>query len=219
MGKKSDNRSLREILASMTQKEKLNYLWSYYKWVPVVVLVVIAVIGSAIGIIREKSRDTLLSGMLVNVGMTEAGEHWFREELLNGLGGTEEDQLALESTWFGDLLSSNDPGADHTSAMKLTAKVTAHKLDYALMDDIAYGYYENQDVFSSLEEVLTPELLTAWEERIICHEGVPLALDLTDTPFAEKLLLSGGKIYLAFPGNTKNTEEILGFVELLTNWE
>ena len=55
MENKSDNRSLRQILAPMSRKEKINYLWSYYKWVPIALLAAIAVLCSVIGILAASS--------------------------------------------------------------------------------------------------------------------------------------------------------------------
>lgn len=218
MENKSDNRSLRQILAPMSRKEKINYLWSYYKWVPIALLAAIAVLCSVIGILAERSSSPLLSGVVVNLPVTESGEHYLTDTLFLELGGDPEEQhMDLQSIFFHDLLTTNDPSADQAMAMKVTAKVTARSLDYVLMDEVAYNYYKNQDVFSPLEEVLTAQQLEQYSGRIVLCEGVPLALELSGSDFAENYLSNSGKIYLAFPGNTENTALCIRLAEFLLN--
>ena len=212
MSPKRDNRKLKEILAPMSGKEKLSYLWSYYKWVPLVALLVIALLCSVIGILAEKKSEPLLRGVTVNLPVTENVDRFLTEELFAYLGGDAETQhMELQSIFFQDLLSTNDPSADRATAMKVTARVTTRSLDYVLMDEVGYDYYKNQDVFSPLE----PTLQQQYAEYVVYEDGVALALDLSGTAFAEICFPGSGKVYLAFPGNTDRGELCVAFAQLL----
>lgn len=219
MEKNRDQKKLKEILTPMSRKEKLSYLWTYYKWVPVTAVLVIAVLCSVIGIVSERRSETVLSGIIVNVPVTAGGEKYLTEQLLTELGGTPEEQhMELQSIFFQDLLTTDDPSVDQATAMKVTARVTTRSLDYVIMDEVGFGYYQNQDVFSPVDTVLTERQLSQWADRLVYHEGEPIALELTDTAFVTACMSAGGSVYLAFPGNTGNNDLCAEFAQRLLSW-
>ena len=62
-----DTRSFKDIMARMTWPERLEYLWTYYKWVLVAAVFAVILLCAAASILRAKTTETLFSISVVNV--------------------------------------------------------------------------------------------------------------------------------------------------------
>lgn len=215
----------KEATKGMTFQEKVDHFLTYYKWVLAVAAAVIAVISIVVTGIVNSRIETLYSGMLVNTFITEEGNTYLSEDLLTHLGGTGKRQrVNVEETYLENMSSSSNVEDKYISAMKVTVMVAAQELDYIMMNETAYNYYENETVFPPLTEVLPAELLEQLQEDIVYHtdwDGTtyPMAIDITDYAFARDCINADGRIYIAFCGNTGRTERNSLFVEYLLSWQ
>lgn len=154
-------REEREALKHGTFQQKFQYFMDYYKWY-VIAGVILAVI--AVSIIRD---------------MASTREYAFYAAFLNGL----EDQVPAETFWadFSARLELDTDkyttGADTTMSISLTfqdeATVTsmqklmvylaAGELDVVAGDSPTFLHFASTDTYFDLREILSPELLTAYE--------------------------------------------------------
>ncbi len=222
----NDTKPIKEILASMTFKEKVSYLWEYYKWIPIVTVLVIGSLISMIPGFIENSKEVLIGGMTINVILDEKTEQVLTDELFAFIGGTDpsRQKVTLGSSILLETDESGDASSAYAVAMQLAAEVSVSELDYILTDPVGKALLENQGLVTTLDAVFSAEYLETIQERIVYiknYEGaeVPFAIDLTDTAFAKACHLEKFGLYIAFPGNTGRNDQLDEFVDYLLNWK
>lgn len=213
---------LKEILAPMTWRERLEYLWEYYKLAFFAFIGVLLVVNSIIAI--QNAPDTVFNGMAANVVVPDGGESYLTDEWLQVIGGNpEKEVVGFNLTMFPrreEIITEEEL----TSAQNVTALAAAQMLDYVLMDMNALEYYLGDRIFCSLENVLTQEQLKQFENRFVYLEEVngttyPVAINISDTSFGQDCATIDGMVFIGFPGNTERTELSDDFFDYLLEWE
>ena len=219
---------LKEQLAPMSWKERIDHLWTYYKeylWVAaVVVILVAAMISSAINL----SKDILVTGMMVNLTIEQRGYNYLSEDYAEKIQADPTwEVVKLEYTVFDPLSDQANSEQNYYAAMTVVAEVSAQKLDYLLLDKAGMEFYIGQDVYMDLREFFTEEELAAFEkeDRLIYaqEEGVDhkwvAAVDITDTAFIRDNVTSEGPIYFALSGSTQHKETCRDMWEHINGWQ
>ena len=211
---------LKETLAPMPWKKRLEYLGTYYLWVPIVLLVLILAAASIIPSVLESRKEVLFGGMYVNIPLSEEGQTILTEELFTHLGGSDHSRQKVTLTRGSVNPDSEDIYAAYAETTTIAAQITARELDYILMDEVAKDYFAAHEITGSLEDLLTARQLEALRDRLVYREGsngskYPFAIDLTGTPFAAACGMTEAKLYVAFPGNTDRAERATDFVDYL----
>lgn len=214
------NRRFKELTAGMTGKEKLEYLWTYYKWVLVIAAFAILIVAIVATAVINTHTKYLYSGALVNVTPSEKAQSYLTEQwgdVLGKEGRFETVNMTLIS--FRDLHAAASD-VEAINAMRIPAMVAAGDLDYVITDDIGYSFYINHPVFSPLDTVFSPEELEQIDLPLIFdQEGVhPIAFDITSTALAQDCFTRGEAIYLAFPGNSERTTHDFAFLTYLLGY-
>ena len=217
--------SIKDALAGKSFEDKVEYLWTYYKWVLLVVAIVVCLISVVATSVRNRNTEILYSGMLVNTDLTEAGTQFLSDDYFAYLGGNEKNQdIVLTSTYFRNSETS-DPEMDSLAVMRLMASVLAGDMDYAILNDVAYEAYQNQLVFTELNEVLPEELLEQFAEQTVYFDdpelGVtyPQAINITDWAFVRDCVRPNGTVYLTFCNRSGSMAENEKFINYLLSWE
>lgn len=219
---------LKNDLKPMTFKEKCEHLWEYYKeWLLVVFLVIMG-ISLVTTIIANRSKEVLVSGMMVNIQIEQVGMNYLTTDYAKVLGATSKNQVAeMDATSFGDMLDPEEGENSYYASMILPARVTGKMLDYMIMDEFALEYYILQDIYMDLRDFFTPEELEqlAAEDRLIYiqEEGdldrMPIAVKITNLDFVKDNVNTEGEIYLSFSGSTPRPEMCRHVWEYLHAWE
>lgn len=218
-------KGIAEATAGMSLKQKAEYFWTYYKWVLAVAAGVIVLICIVVSSVMNKSVTTLYSGIVINTELSEEGQAYLSDGWFEQLGGVEKkEKVDISSTYYNDLSATQDPEADAAAAMRVTAMVAAKELDYIIMDELSFNYYKKAAIFSSPEEMLSQGQIDRFSDKIVYYtdeeDGVtyPVAIDITDTAFAQNCLKAHGNVYIAFCGNTDRTERNSEFFDYLLDW-
>ena len=216
----ADFHPLLKTLSGMTWKEKINHLWTYYSWVLLTLAGVAIIISIIVTSIHGNRTQVLVSGYLVNIGASEEGEQYLKDNFFQALGGDEKKQTVNLTSRFLDLNSMS------TAFMQVDAMIAAKELDYVMADESGLELYMNHNVFSPLESLMTQEQLTPWSERLVYHTygnddeaAYAIAIDISDTPFAQNCLSSANSVYIAFPGNREDGLQASEILEYLLNWK
>ncbi len=220
-------RELLAILKPMSWKARLDYLWTYYKIVPIVLVCLLAVLSTVVTSIQNSKVETLHSGVLFGVSVSEEGAKALSDDLLVLLEGNGEDQVVNYQTL--SYMEGNDPAdlqANQSTTMQLIARLTARDVDYVIFTEGSYKNYVHPDgYYEDLRRVLTAQQMEAlsdrlvWTEKYEDIESYPVALDISDTEFAKCCNRVGEKLYLVIPIANPNVDRSPLFVDYLLNWK
>lgn len=198
-------------LKPMTARQRVEHLWMYYKEYLLCVFIVLSAISLVATIIINRSKETLVSGMLVNISMEQAGFDYLSTDYLERLGGVAGKQLAeLDYTSFGDPLDPEHGEDYYYASLILTSRVSGKMLDYMILDKYAMEYYIQQDVYMDLRKIFTEAELAQLESKqqliYAMEEGSddrkPVAIKITDIAFVKNNVHTDGDIYFALSGSS-----------------
>ena len=215
---------LKAILKPMSWKDRVEYLWTYYKVVLVAVVVVLAIISLVVSAIQSKHIQTLYSGALINLSV----EREDRDEMVNELTALLDGDGKNRIVKLTDIayIPGNDPEnfeVNDAGAMKLAMLVTTGSLDFILTDDDTYGELIEREPYANLQNILTQEQQTQLKDNMIWRKAdgenpsYPMALDISSTAFAKAVAPYEKVVYLVFVGNTENGERNQAFLDYILN--
>lgn len=215
-----NKKGLKEILSPMSFSEKLDYLWTYYKWVLAAAAGVVMLICIVVTCVKNIRTETLYCGMLINVEVSEEGNQFLTSQWFDALEGDPRgEKVELMTTYFQphSVTSSMDMVAG--SVIQVTAPVAAQEIDYILMDEVGFAYYQNYSIFAPLTDMISAGQLEQMSEYLkYSEEGHPVAIDISDSTFAADCITGEENVYLAFCGNTGRTAQNPQFLDYLLQW-
>lgn len=157
----------KESLKHLHGKQKIQYIWDYYKLPIVLFLIVLYIISYTLyGHFSEK--ETLLYTGLVNIS---AGEQ-LTGELSDGfLDSVNADPSETDLKLYTGLYLTDDPeDPDHeyayASRIKITASIDDERLDVVLMDKKSFDAFSQNGYLCNMEELLqkaASESTEAWK--------------------------------------------------------
>ncbi len=193
-------KKLKKDLAPMTWRQRLDHLWTYYKWV----LAVLVFLGFLLQIIITSAvnanTEILISGIGINVPLTEQGITCLSDGYLERLDGKKGQSVQF----LNEILDKDDQAlgteAMYATVVKVSGLTSLGNLDYLLLDTKALEYYSEGDLFMDLRQILTQEELA--QLKLVEIGGIPKLIDLSGTWFADTHFTGEGPYYLAFTFNT-----------------
>lgn len=150
------------VLKHGTPKEKIKYIWDYYKWHIITPIIVISVIIWYIVHIVT-APDIILNGVLMNAYHTETSitgeellEEFYKEQEID----SKEEEINLNTSLY---YTAGNDNANYETTQALMAWHAADALDFIVGDlpsltELAYRGY-----FPDLREVLTEEQIAKYE--------------------------------------------------------
>lgn len=226
MSVKPSMKELKAILKPMTWKDRLEYLWTYYKIVLVAILGVAALISIVVGGIQKKQIQTLYSGIFVGVQLEQGDRDAVVKDLTELFEGDGKKQIVeLSDVAY---IPGDDPAnleLNNAAAMKVTVMVAAKSLDYILTDKATYEELICHSPYQDLRSVLTEEQQKRLKNEFVWIEsneempGYPMALDISETEFVKKHVPYQKGVYLVFVGNTGNNSRDPAFIDYIFNWK
>lgn len=220
---------LLDELKPMTFTQKVDHIWTYYKEYLWIVAFVVILLCAGITMISAQSQETLVSGMMVNISITQEGYDYLSVDYLEKLGGEEGKQKAeLDYTNFSSLEDPTSTEDNYNAMLILLARVSGGMLDYMILDKFAMEYYIIQDVYLDLREFFTEEELAQLGDKVITarQEGETdawvVAVDITDLPFVQDNVTledEDDRIYFALSGNTQRMDMCRDAWEYINAWE
>ena len=150
------------VLQNGTTKQKISYIWDYYKWhILIPVIIVIAGISWIVNIITAP--DIILNGVMMNIYKMESD--FSGEELVNGFYDaheidSKEEEINLNMNLYFNSDSAND---NYQTLQVLMAWHSADSLDFITSDLSAMTDLTYRGYFSDLREVLNADQLAMYE--------------------------------------------------------
>nr|WP_317283407.1 hypothetical protein [uncultured Sellimonas sp.] len=191
-----------EKLRQMSFKEKIEYLWMYYKIYLLVLLVIIVGIYVGVQMYHGMKEEVLLNVVIMN-GKTVEGTD-FEKDVKKAVGVDKKN----ESVKFNTTITGT--GEEYTSKVALTTFIGAESVDVLICPENVYREYKAQDGFVNLEKLLSKEAL---ESGKVQKDAVVLE---KNAYLDETIGVPYEPIYVCVLKNTKNHEESAArFIEMI----
>ncbi len=181
-----------EVLKKAPFREKIQFLWDYYK-LPFFVIVVVAVILVSAVTTAVTAKEPYLSGIMLNSYHSgpETDRVRFAEDFLAAEQADEKYVYEINTSLLYHSDNTASPEENYYALSRVAAQITAHELDFITADmktmlEFAYG-----GMIEDLSEVLT-------EAQLVCYEPYLCYIDLA--------LLEDGAAVTEFPDCRKPEE-------------
>lgn len=218
--------NLRENMKPMNFFQRIGYLWFIFRDYSMVALVVVMLISFGIISVVNANITTLISGVAVNVPLSEYGTEYLSTDYGKVLGAVKnKTEVVFTSTELTSMDSSGNTEYNHTVTEQLVAQAAAESLDYVIMSTGAMEMLLSEDMFMDLRELLTEEELLQWEDKVIFlvkedgGEQVPVALDLKGTSFSDDCISRRNSYFLGFVKTTPRKDTCKAFLDYLLAWD
>ena len=212
-------KSEREKLRSMTGKDRLWYIWAYYKFHILGVFIAIGIIWSIGAAMYQKSFDTALYCVyLNNRSETELDTAPLEQGFAKYLGLGEKELITTESTYIS--YGEDATEFSYASMAKITALVASKELDIIIGDQENMEHYASMDGLSDLEAELPEDTLALVRDRLIYASGADgsqyaCGISLDGTWFAKESHLAQDPPILSIISNSTHKETVVALLHYI----
>ena len=168
---------------------------------------------SLIVTIAGNRKEVLISGIFINNSTTAEGYAHLQQGYFDYCGGDGDTRVDLVEARYLDFESGALSQSDAASFMMVASMIAARTLDYIITDEPSLDHFIEQEVVLDLRLALSDEQLAKYD--VIERGGVPVAIRLNGTAFAENYPLTSdtGCVFLA--ASTEDYEKDVRFLEYL----
>lgn len=194
-------------------KNKLSYIWDYYKFpiigVPLGILLIIYVVSTFTG-----SKDVPFSVYFINQDVSiESCQNL--EEKLRKASPLED---IVEDVYVDASLVIHPDAPDLDSQMSFTASISGHTIDIMISDKPFLEYYSKMNALADLGELLPPDLYDLMMPYLILAENeeglmTPYAIDLSNCAYFTDLNLDTPVLTIA--KYSEHPEACIAFLHLV----
>lgn len=198
-------------LKGMSLKDRLWYIWAYYKFHMVVLAFAVMLLSViATSVYRQTLTTRLAVAVINNRSLETENMELFETRLREILSCGKKDILEINNGLY------LDPGKDasqlgYATMAKITALVASKALDVVIADKEVIDYYEKSGMFYDLTELLTPEQLAAAGDRLTASTApdgsqAMISLCVQDTWLTKEAHIDMEPTYLAVVISSPRTE-------------
>lgn len=184
---KREEKDERQKWEKLDRKGKWQYFKDYYLLKVVLLLVVLAILGSVVYTMVKPRPEIILNVVVINQTMEEGQREAFLTDLSNFLKIDEKEQkIQLEDNYRLDMEKVDE--MTMASQTKMMANASAGELDVVIADRQTFEHYMEQGMFVDLSQILPEDLYRRLEDQMA--EGCVLPRtdaepDLTESDGAE----------------------------------
>ena len=169
-----DSVPLRVRLRAMSGRQRLSYLWYYYRLPFLIALGALVLLGL---FVRDWQRggDSFLTVTLVNADAARAEESGLFTAFPSAFGYAPEDAVTVDATLRVDL-ARQDAASAHSYQI-LAAEFLTGEIDLFVSDPELFAALAQNGAFAPLTEYLEPDQLEAWQGALLYPpDAAPAAL-------------------------------------------
>lgn len=196
-----------------TLRQKLSYIWDYYKFpiigIPLGILLLIYVISAFTG-----TKEVPFSVYFINQDVSLESCQSLEAKLL----ATPALADIVEDIYVDASLIINPEAPDFDSQMSFTASISGHTIDIMISEQSFLEYYAKMDALADLSEVLPADLYDLMMPYLITTENkeglmTPYAIDLSDCAYFTDLNLNTPVLTIA--KYSEHQEACIAFLHLV----
>lgn len=216
-------------------KDLCYILWEYYRWLILVITILIIFLTTFIGIQLTKKTDAF-SAFVIN-----GYQHNQSDELISRFADfaqidTNKSQISIECILIGE-----DNQADsYAVAQTIAALAASARLDTVIMDTTLFSAYAHEGIFFNLEDCLTSEQIDALSGKLYYVEKeqgqglqshgdliiskdpnnfsspIPIGIDISDSKrFSDTFLYPNNDFCLGIVSSSNHIDNSVKFIEYL----
>lgn len=213
-----------DTLKPMTWGQRIDHVWTYYKDIIIVTLVLL-IIPISLLLSTINNKEVIFGGMVINYDMRKSGVEYLSDDLFVKLDGNPKKQkVNLNANMFEQYASDID--SNYKAAMSTMGYINAGILDYLIMDEFAMELYIPERIYMDLSLIFTQEELEQFGDKVIYARpedseiSTPISLNITDMVFVQDCLnVEDAPVYLSFVGPDENAAQYRAFWDYLIAWE
>ena len=217
---KNEAREEQAKLKKMSFRDKLWYIWEYYKIHMLIGCVILFFLYALGTIFYQKSFTTQLFFIVMNDRSgSEADYEGLANEFKTRMGYGKKDKVEVDSSLYISFEESTSQ-LDYASSAKVTAIVASKDLDVLISDSPAVEHYASNGAFLNLEEVLPADLWDMVKDDVYMAKdengnSFPAAISLDDSYFHEKTGTQMEEAYFSLINNSTRTDTAFEFLRYL----
>ena len=217
---KNEAREEQAKLKKMSFRDKLWYIWEYYKIHMLIGCVILFFLYALGTIFYQKSFTTQLFFIVMNDRSgSEADYEGLANEFKTRMGYGKKDKVEVDSSLYISFEESTSQ-LDYASLAKVTAIVASKDLDVLISDSPAVEHYASNGAFLNLEEVLPADLWDMVKDDVYMAKdengnSFPAAISLDDSYFHEKTGTQMEEAYFSLINNSTRTDTAFEFLRFL----
>lgn len=217
---KNEAREEQAKLKKMSFRDKLWYIWEYYKIHMLIGCVILFFLYALGTIFYQKSFNTQLFFIVMNDRSgSEADYEGLANEFKTRMGYGKKDKVEVDSSLYISFEESTSQ-LDYASLAKVTAIVASKDLDVLISDSPAVEHYASNGAFLNLEEVLPADLWDMVKDDVYMAKdengnSFPAAISLDDSYFHEKTGTQMEEAYFSLINNSTRTDTAFEFLRYL----
>ncbi|MFR1833933.1 MAG: hypothetical protein ACLSX5_12350 [Lachnospiraceae bacterium] len=207
-------------LKNMSFRDKLWYIWEYYK-IHMVIGCVILFFLYAIGtIFYQKSFTTQLYCVVMNDRSVSGADYEkLAADFKTRMGYGEKDKVEMDTSLYISF-GENTSQMDYASLAKVTAIIASKDLDVMIADSAAIDHYAVNGGFFNLEETLPADLWELVKDDVYMAKDeagnfFPAAINLEHSQFHKKAGTQMEEAYFSLIGNSTRTDTAIQFLRYL----
>ena len=195
-----------EKIKGMSWKDRIAYIWAYYKPHMAVGIGIIAVLCLIGQMIYRSQFDTVFYAEIMNGGAGDSAA--MADDFKTYIG--DEDKYH-EITMDSSLFFTGDDSADYTSVMKFTTLIGAREVDAVIATKEEFESYVEMDAFVPMEELLTEEQMEMYGDSVSEY-----GIHVTSSSKLEEFGLTPGEdVYLAVFTYSEHIDNAKSFIKYI----
>lgn len=217
---KQETQKEREKLRHMSAKDKVWYIWEYYK-VHIFLLFVFILIIYLIGNIfyNKTFTNQLYYVVINNTDILNTSFDEFNQEFKDYMNYGKKDTIRTDGSMVikhGDISSELEYG----NMAKISAIVAVSELDMMICDQVNIDHYNELDAFQDLEQILPDDLWqkvkdSAYYAKNSQNQEIACAIDLNGTKFTQKTGVQLNPCYFGVVSNTQHIDTIISWLRFV----
>lgn len=214
----SEPLSEKEKLKIMSGKDKVWYIWEYYKFPIFGTILGIILIWTIASSVYRSGFETVLHCMYLNNLQEELNTAPLDEDFAAYLNLGKKQMITTESSYitYGDNITE----FTYASMAKISALIAAKDLDIMICDRENFEHFAAMDGGLDLEEFLPAELLARVSDRLVYMSNEErqyhaYGIDLSGTEFAAQSNLTQDPPILLIVSNSVRTKTVFALLDYI----
>ena len=201
----------------MNAKQKLGYLWDYYRYYLYILILIVLVIFYIADALHQRSREIVLQGFFSNDDYNLFDADAIAKDFSQHLDLGPKQRVVFDDSLYVDLDSSSEYVV--ASQGKISGYIAAKELDFIVTTPELVKHYSTHIPLMDLEVFLPKDLLNNISDYIYYVGGMDqvkkaYAIDLSQSRFMKNITEKGDNpYYLIIPSNATASEELFTFIK------
>ena len=171
MAWKDTLKNAKEVFKKGTAKEKISYLWYYFKWHFIVLIIIIAMAGDLI-YTNITAKEHVLQGMFLNVLAQQDISAELEQDYLSKYPidiGTQ-DIFFDTSLYYTPSMDDANASTSYETIQIITARIIGGQADFIVGDAKTLTYLAYEGYYSELADVLTDEQYEKYKPYFLYYD-------------------------------------------------